>query len=65
MKRLFLIPLFLAAAARAQDTNYVTRSDNAAQNAAINSLSKSLSSEIKQMSIAIGRLEGTLSTLLK
>lgn len=41
------------------------RSDNAVQNAAINSLSKSLSSEIKQMSIAIGRLEGTLSTLLK
>lgn len=41
------------------------RDDNATQNAAINSLSKSLSSEIKQMSIAIGRLEGTLSTLLK
>ncbi len=41
------------------------RDDNAIQNATINSLSKSLSSEIKQMSLAIGRLEGTLSTLLK
>lgn len=41
------------------------RDDNAAQNAAINSLSKSLSSEIKQMSAAIGRLQGTLDTLLR
>lgn len=41
------------------------RADNAEQNASINSLSKSLSSEMKQVSAQVGRLQGTLDTLLK
>lgn len=41
------------------------RSDNAAQNAAINSLAKSLSTEMKQVSAQLGRLQGTLETLLR
>ncbi len=55
---------------------YVTKADfyheikllreaNAEQNANINSLSKSLSSEMKQVSAQLGRLQGTLDTLRK
>ena len=41
------------------------RKDNAVQTEAINALAKTITSEIKQQSAAVGRLQGTVEAILR